>query len=47
MAEILIWVAVAVAVLAVWLLAGRFSTDRTDPGDPTPPPENTMRGGMF
>lgn len=48
MAEILIWVAVAVAVLAVWLLAGRTSDDggpRRD--DHLPPPDTTMRGGMF
>jgi hypothetical protein len=46
MAEILIWVAVAVAVLAVWLLAGRFTADRTEPGEGAPPAD-TMRGGML
>jgi hypothetical protein len=46
MADILIWVAIAVAVLVVWLLAGRFSSDRPDPGQGAPPAD-TMRGGML
>lgn len=46
MAEILIWVAIAVAVIAVWLLAGRFGSGRPT-ADGGPPTTETMRGGMF
>ncbi len=47
MADVLIWVAIAVAVIAIWMLAGRFSTTRPGPGpDAGPPPTDTMRGGF-
>lgn len=58
MADILIWAAVAVAVIAVWLLAGRF-TGRGRPSDgiyrsepysdtySDPVRSDPMRGGMF
>lgn len=45
MVDILIWVGVALAVIAVWLLAGR-SSDRPTPGD-GPPPSDTIRGPMI
>lgn len=45
MADIMIWVAIAVVVIAVWLLAGRFSSGRTGMGEP--PRSETMRGGMY
>jgi hypothetical protein len=48
MAEILMWVGVAVALIAIWLLAGRLSSSRGGAGmASTRPVDDPRAGGMI